>query len=245
VGLDIYAGPVSRYVLGDWLTIIQQAGAASGHQVHVVRANEPEDAVTDPDVVEGAVRAWRDGLVATLGVESSWDDRIDRDYLTDKPDWDGYGSVVLLAAYDECPHLAPGHSRRRRLRRSEIPAVNPADFGQAEAYRAASAAPKRYPTLLRGVEWCLPLSDGPVEFQAPTPSGTGVLMGRVDHLVHELDELNERTLRLDPEAMEAVGQAGPPERGAPLEAMAPFGLSVLTKLAVYASEHQVAWILDH
>ena len=68
VGLDIYAGPVTRYVAGDWLTIVQQAGAARGIPVEVIRPNEPADAIHDASVVEVAVGEWQGRLLQSLDV---------------------------------------------------------------------------------------------------------------------------------------------------------------------------------
>jgi hypothetical protein len=59
MGLDVYVGPLTRYTLGEWLTIVQQAGLDAGHQVQIVRAApDPEDVVTDPVEVRGAVTGW-------------------------------------------------------------------------------------------------------------------------------------------------------------------------------------------
>ena len=131
MGLDVYAGPLTRYLAGDWLTIVQQAGLASGREV------------------------------------------------------------------------------------------------------------------LRGAEWCLPLATGPTLFGTQTPNGGEVTMGRVDNLVSELRDLNEATLRLSPAALAAAREDGPPEPGAPVAAVAPFGLAVLLHLAEYAAAHRVPWIMDY
>jgi hypothetical protein len=40
VGLDIFVGPLTRYYLGDWESIIQQAARESGQQMEVVRFEE-------------------------------------------------------------------------------------------------------------------------------------------------------------------------------------------------------------
>src|SRR6266851_1451206 len=98
VGLDLYAGPVSRYVAGDWKTIVQQAGEAAGTPVIVMRQNEPADRVTDVNEVAKAVANWRQGLIRSLGLNEEWDEDVGGEYYTDKPDWDGYGAVVLMAA---------------------------------------------------------------------------------------------------------------------------------------------------
>ena len=82
-------------------------------------------------------------------------------------------------------------------------------------------------------------------FKAPTPSGAQLVMGRVAGLVEELHTLNQRTLRFSSEQLTAAAQAGPPGVDAPLEAMAPFGLAVLTATAEFAAHHQAAWIMDY
>lgn len=37
-----------------------------------------------------------------------WDERADASYFTDKPDWDCFGALVLLAAYEEEPKALLG-----------------------------------------------------------------------------------------------------------------------------------------
>jgi hypothetical protein len=59
VGLDIYAGSVTRYVAGDWLTIIEQAGAAGGPAVVVYRSNDADDAERDVGVITEVVGRWQ------------------------------------------------------------------------------------------------------------------------------------------------------------------------------------------
>lgn len=245
MGLDIYAGSVTRYVAGDWMTIVQQSLPASGIDVEVVRLNEPSNAITDVATVYEVVSAWKEFLLRELHVQSGWEESPDGPYMTDKPDWDGYGAVVLLAACDERPDLAPGAAVRRGLRRSTIGDVAPRQFFDSEAYKAASRSPTRYPTLLSGAEWCLPLAEGPMVFEASKPNGRAVTMGRVAGLLNELTTLNERTLRLSPADLAAAREAGPPRPLASPADVAPFGLAVLLTLAEYAAIHSVPWIMDY
>ncbi len=157
----------------------------------------------------------------------------DADYSTDKPDWDGYGAVILLAAYDERPDLAPGTRQPTGLRRKAIAETAPRQFGEAAAYQAARQAAQRYPTLLSGAEWCLPLSTGPAVFRAPMPNGNPITMGRVDNLLTELQALNERTLTLSDADLAAASTVGPPASGTAVAQTAPFGLAALLRLASY------------
>lgn len=263
MGLDIYAGPVSRYVAGDWQTIIQQAGDASGIPVVSIRPGESIGDVLSRALAEGVqdgvrevrlsdvrpvtrpIAEWKADLIRSLGLNEDWQDAADGPFYTDKPGWDGYGAVLLLSAYDEKPSLAPGARVKRLFRPLTVPAVAPGQFADAEAVKAAAQSPLRYPTLLRGAEWCLPLAGGPALFTAATPSGKQITMGHLACLVAELDVLNQRTLRLSPDDMEAARQAGPPESGLSVENTAPFGLSVLTATAEFAAMNKVAWIMDY
>jgi hypothetical protein len=117
VGLDLYCGSLTRYHVGDWFTVVAQAAMASGVAVRVERTQaEPPDAIHDPDLIHEAVLAWRRGLGEGLGVALDWPEDGDALYQTDKPDWDGYGAVVLLAAYDDQPHLNPTFKKHRLAR---------------------------------------------------------------------------------------------------------------------------------
>jgi hypothetical protein len=126
-----------------------------------------------------------------------------------------------------------------------VPVLLPRQFRDSEAFKAASRAPRRFPTLLGGTEWCLPISSGPTVFQAPTPNGQSLAMGRVDKLVEELHILNDRTLQLSNADLADARATGPPRPNAPLDEVAPFGLAVLIALADFAIANSVAWILDY
>ena len=62
MGLDVYVGSLTRYLSGDWETVVQQWGRESGTPGNVVRAQNPTDAIRDPDVLTPAILAWRSSL---------------------------------------------------------------------------------------------------------------------------------------------------------------------------------------
>src|SRR5919109_5529610 len=99
MGLDVYVGSLCRYYAGDWETIVQQFGREQGFDVRVERWNEPEDRITDPEEIRTIVDGWRSALGKALGKDLSWNESADAPYYTDKPAWDGYGSLQALAAY--------------------------------------------------------------------------------------------------------------------------------------------------
>jgi len=62
MGLDVYVGPLTRYTLGEWLTIVQQAGLDAGQQVEILRANP------SPDDVALTTRMVRAGSIMGIDV---------------------------------------------------------------------------------------------------------------------------------------------------------------------------------
>jgi hypothetical protein len=164
-------------------------------------------------------------------------------YWTDKPDWDGYGAVLLLAAYDERPDLHPSCSG---LRRQQPATDHPRAYEDAPAYQAASAQPRRYPSLLGAAEWWLPLPDtSPVVFTAPRPSGQPTRIGRIDRLLAELRLLSHRSDAFATHDRQAVLAGGPPASDAPTEFAARFGLAVMLKLAEAAAENRQPLLMDY
>jgi len=244
MGLDVYVGSLARYAAGDWLTIVQQAARDAGIQVEMLRATSPTNgAVTDPDLIREAIAGWQRGLVGALGAQGGWADDADSPYWTDKPDWDGYGGLVLLAAYDEKPELRP-RDRGGIFRRKSAP-DNPRAYGDSRAVQDAARAPLRYPSLLRGVEWWLPLGSGPSVFTAPGLSGEPTRMGRIDQLLDELRMLASRLGITGDADLRDIRLAGPPHAESDVESAGRFGLAVFLELAEIAHDTSLPLLLDY
>lgn len=247
MGMDVYVGPLSRYLARNWMTVVQQVGAATGRRVQVMHVGGSpgvhDAAVTaiDDDAAQAMVSTWQGELLEALGSDTAWDDHHDLPYWTDKPDWDGYGGLVLLAAYLERPELVPT-SRGGLFRRAH--ADDPRDFERAVAYRAASAAPTRFPSLLGGTEWWLPVETRGRVFRAPRPDGPVTTMAPVSRLLLELKEVAEAIGLTDREERAAIRAAGPPDRDADVETCARFGLSTLLPLAGKAYVERQPLVLD-
>jgi hypothetical protein len=104
VGLDVYVGTLTRYLVGDWELVTERTAREAGIPFQIVRSEpEPEDAIRDPDVVREAVLEWRAVLARGLGTDLSWSEADEMPYFTDKPDWRGYFGLLFLAAHDEHP----------------------------------------------------------------------------------------------------------------------------------------------
>jgi hypothetical protein len=100
MGLDVYVGSLTRYFSGDWETTIAQYAREQGIPYRVIGRVEEEDAVTDPREVRSITAEWLQAISDATGVPLDWDEDA-VEYFTDKPDWDGYGSVQVLAALVE------------------------------------------------------------------------------------------------------------------------------------------------
>lgn len=261
MGMDVYVGPLRRYFARDWLTVTQQAGAAAGYAVSISPVSaaapggrggpEPEETAPTAAQVEEAVMAWQGSLLASLGRTDAWPEDPCLPYWTDKPDWDGYGALVLLAAYDECPELRP--AKRGVFRRASHP-DDPRDFSAAPAFVEAAKNPRVYPSLLLGTEWWLPLPGAPSLFAGRLPTGQDTVFSTVEQLCSELATLAGR-LALDAAGLASLRQAGPPQHAprdedelAPspdVMALGRYGLAVLSALAERAGHAHQPLVLDY
>lgn len=243
MGLDVYVGPLTRYTLGAWLTVVQRALQADGHEVRMVHTGPTQkDVITDPTVVADAVLSWQAGLLTALGASGGWADEAGLPYWTAKPDWDGYGGMVLLAAYDEQPELNP--ATRTGILRRRAPADSPRDLQSAPAYHRASTHPSRYPSLLSGVEWWLPVEAAPPLFELPRLTGQPTRMSHVSQLVAELTMLAGR-IGMDDVELQRRRQEGPPTADSDVETAGRYGLAVFSELAQAALQARQPLLLDY
>jgi len=239
--LDLYAGSLTRYHAGAWSPIVDQDGEA-GVEVRVSRPDDsPSDSIHDPEEVLAVVLRWRQQLGDYLGIRLEWPEGAAIPYDTDTLDWDGYGAVQLLAAYDMYPGLRP---KRAWLRGP--PPDDPSVYPDAPAYQAAVADPAatRYPTLMFSTEWFLPTDLNRQVFEAQGPHRRPVVIAGLDALGAELEELNERTLKLTAGDLARARRQGPGNT-ATVGAMAPFGLAIMLDLARFAVEHRCPLLLDY
>jgi hypothetical protein len=220
MGLDVYVGSLARYYAEGPTDVVERTARQQGVSFADGQAAE--------EVVRAAVLAWRGGLGRWLGDRLDepldWDESRQAPCFTDKPGWDGYGGVLLLAAHDEHPELA-------------VPATVSADWPDDPAYQASSAsgAASRYQQLLTPELW-LPCRFG---FVVRTQDVTGeeVEIGSSVALLDQFQLLRAR-----------YGLDGAPHgRGEPDHLLAPTaaaGLAVLLRLAELSVRHRLPMRLD-
>ena len=234
MGLDIYAGSLTRYYAGDWELVTQQAAREMGLEIQVLRQHDPPDQIRDRDQIRAMVLAWRDNLSASLTEHLAepldWDEGEEAPYFTDKPSWDCYSDLLLWAAYDEQQHL------RRPVQHVD-------DWSQDSAYRLGTQLGVRSSyTHLWDVELWLPCKFGFV-FQTDDVNGNEVLVGSSRMLIEQLQSLNDRTWRVDSDTLRQWRREGA-DHGASLEVGARFAFALIFELATEAVEHRLPMRLD-
>lgn len=243
MGLDIYAGPLCRYYAGDWMTVIQRWGAEQGVPVTVVRPNSGMAGIfgrffsrLTANLInqrpEDGVRAWGERIAQAGHFPSSsdwnWTESLSAPYETDKPSWDGYGAVQLLAAYAE--------------KKKPVPAdVQPADWSNDSVFADVEKMPTVF-THIIGPELWLPVAFEKV-FSAPEPNGSQTKMGSVFTLWDQFQMLNTATWSADPEAIRGWRMADfDPDN---FDEVARWGYSIWYCLVEFAVKNRVAMRLDY
>lgn len=231
VGLDVYVGSLTRYYTGEWETIVQQAGREAGLEVEIRTPDPPEDAITDPEEIGRAVEAWRNGLSEALGKELHWNESPEAPYYTDKPAWDGYGSLQVLAAYEE-------------RGKGKLPRQAVTEWEHDKQWRKVAAGGwlPRYGHLYAPQLWLPVELDGP--FQSVDAGGNELAIGSSVGLVSQLRELNERTYRGTADELSRWRHKGA-EADGPFDDSARFGLAVFLELAEKSVSDRLPMRLDY
>ena len=233
MALDIYVGSLTRYYAQDWETagarVAREMGAS--YEVVLLPPKPAEDAVTDPAVVQEAVVGWRMSLEAGLRQHLteglSWDDEAKAPYFTDRPSWEGYAGVLLLAAHAECPDVPRPES-----------AASEWDADAAYQRVTSRGFSSRFPQIYDVQLW-LPCRFS-FKFKAPDVAGAEVWIGSSVALLDQLALLNGETFR--------VGGGGPFEDNdgaSAFDKSARFGLEMFLRLARFSVEHRLPMKLDY
>ena len=106
MGLDIYAGTLTRYYSHNWKTVVQQWAEENGYSFNRITPDgEPADNEEEmsPAEVQAAVENWRDQILSAISQPGQppyapWPEDNEKPYYTDKPDWDAFGAMLLVAA---------------------------------------------------------------------------------------------------------------------------------------------------
>lgn len=252
MGLDIYAGTLTRYYARNWKTIAQQSAEASGMGYQVIRPDE-EDVITDPAVIQPDMQQWSEAVSAALVMEDGqgqqpWIEDNERPYYTNKPDWCAFGVLQLFAA---CKQYG-----------LPVPETIPRDWDpyKDETVLRALNDPELNWSLFSSAEWWLPY-DACFVFRGQSPVGTELTFGTSGLLKAELEVINQKSWNADEAAIlswedtEGYPADGHMENGVfvrdaanaefPVESLAKFAFSILYRAALFSLENRVPILLDY
>ena len=102
MGLDIYAGTLTRYYIRNWKTITQQFSEQYGFNYKVIRQSEDgqREQTARAEDVYNIVCQWKNRIENYIGSGGKWAEDYDKTpYYTDKPDWDAYNALRLVIAF--------------------------------------------------------------------------------------------------------------------------------------------------
>lgn len=228
MALDVYVGSLTRYYMGDWDGSGPGSPREPGGRSRIGRAQ-------DSGRVREQVLEWRDrlaeSLAGTLELQLDWDESPEAPYFSGRPGWDGFGSLVLWAAYAEQPAL-------RR------PATLPEEWDDDPALMRSSAEGfrSRYSHLVRNVELWLPVPFD-VTFEGEDVDGRRIVVGSAATLARQLVELNASTWKVRADEVVAWARLSPPH-DASLEVQARYAFAVLSDITAKALEHGLPIKLD-
>ena len=236
MALDVYVGSLTRYYAGDWESVGGRTSRKRGRQTEPGRPRAAGVPKKDRERLQASVLAWRralDGALAPhLAEPLAWNETSESPWFTDRPDWDGFGSLVLWAAYAEQPTL-------RR------PAALPREWDDDAALVRSNAEGfrSRYSHLVRNVELWLPTTLD-YTFEAEDVDGRRILVGSSTTLRRQLGELNAATWKMDDDEMTALARRRSPRR-ASLEVTARHAMALMSGLVRQAVQHRLPVKLDY
>jgi len=228
MALDVYVGPLARYYAGDWESVSESADRERAPSGRLRRSAEAGRILQ-------SVLGWRQDLAAALGGDPTvlldWNERLDGPYFTGRPGWDGFGSLVLWAAYAEHPALV-------------LPTSLPEEWDNDPALVRCNADGfrSRYSHLVHNVELWLP-SAFAITFEGEDVDRRRVVIGSAATLARQLVDLNSATWK-GSDAELAMWGRRQPSPNATLELRARYGFAVMARLARRAVEYHLPMKLD-
>ena len=257
MGLDLYAGTLTRYYSRNWKTTVQQWAEENGYAFNRIGPDGPmeQEQKPDPAEVRSAIESWRDTVIEALkrgGTDCpSWPESNDAPYYTDKPDWDAWCALLLTAACTVCGEEVPATVEKGWSR----------GFYDDQADLLRRAGEKAAGSLFAGAEVWLPFPEA-FWFGYQNPVGTQVVISTTGGLKKELERFNsllwqapEETILswTTTEGYPPDGEIGPDGKYVQKEvhtaydtvSLAKMAYSILYRAVRFSEENQAAILLDY
>lgn len=253
MGLDIYAGTLTRYYARNWKTSVQQWGEANGVNVNVVRAEADDVEIASPEEILSGVSGWKEQFLAAYAQHITmplvWNEDNDvTPYYTDKPDWCAMEALFLYIA---CKHL-----------KKKAPKTVAKKFSVFDdpIYKKYKQSQRAISSLTDGAGWWLPIRDA-FMVDSCLPTGQEKRFGTLGMLKSELMEINAIEWNADEPTIlkwnteegyptDALYGKGKVEYVAQNEeydtvSLAKFAFSILWQAVKHAEEHGTLIIFDY
>ena len=233
MALDLYVGPISRYLNGDWENLGQQAAKAAGIDYVIVGGTEPPRSFIGRWFANRAYAKWKKSLqqsLTALGDNTPlWDDDAQRGFATERPGWEGIIALGIVYSH----RVIVGHP---------FPSgeIDHTIFDTDQAYPTFFKESNNLHNLLNCKLWIPGTFADP--FTAPFVQGEPVYIGSIRALNMVLDHACDvwPISRREVETL-VLDQPGPED---PWEDAALYGLSLFCRMASYAQQHNLPMIQD-
>lgn len=251
MGLDIYAGTLTRYYSHNWKTVTQQFAEANGINFQTIRSKPDTDEELSVDEIKIAVTQWRDNIIDGLNLNPKplWNEDLDvTPYYTDKPGWDALSALLLYIAAKYSGKEVPA-TIEKRLNVYEHPIVK--EFLETKDFKL---------TLFDGNGWWLPIKQN-IMFDYILPNSERSPLATSSLLLAELERYNTFEWNADRDTIISWSMTeGYPADAAyskeagykkiavhevyKTESLAKFALSILWQAAEFSLEHGVVVVYD-
>lgn len=261
MGLDVYAGTLTRYYARRWETSTQRFARENGIAFQRFTPQGVADTSPEPDVeaVHEGIVGWQSFILSSLPHEEDkpfnpWPEDCERPYYTDKPAWDAMGALILAsacAAYDE--------PLPEKVEKGWEYFKHPLISRLAEDREHISS-------LSRDTVFWLPI-EGRLLFSGPCPNGNGSRFADVTVLEEELNSINRALWQANEDTIlswtqnegyptEAELVKKPKGKGIKLlykeetvqvydtESLAKFAFSIFYRAVRFSRENEVPIVLD-
>lgn len=255
MGLDIYAGTLSRYYMRNWKTITQQFCEENGMQYSQIHPTDYEEENGTAAETENVVKQWQEQLVNALknsGVKKAqvWQEDWDKKpYYTHKPDWDALGALLLYAA-GKLVRVRPPKEYKKNTNYHEV-------LKMMGVYNTSY----RQWSLFNHICYYVPIEDRLV-FKYLLPNGQESMLSTVACLKYELEKINEACWQADEatildwmntEGYPVEGQIGrngllrilPKRKVYFTESLAKFAFAILWQAVQFAEKELVNIVFDY
>lgn len=251
MGLDLYAGTLTRYYSHNWKTVAQQFAEANGLNFQTIRPQEDADDELSVDEIKGVVTQWQDSIIKGLDLDPEllWNEDYDvTPYYTNKPDWDALNALLVYIAAKYSDKEVPA-TVDKNFDVYEHPVVK--EFLETRDFKL---------TLFDGNGWWLPIRKN-IIFDYVLPNSEESPLATSSLLLAELKRYNEFEWNADRDTIISWSQT----EGYPVDAvygretgykktavhkvyetesLAKFAFSILWQAAEFSLAHGVVVLFD-